>query len=158
MPDFLTFDTPVWEIVLRGSAAYLTLTAILRLIPKRHIGNMSPNDVIALVIVGALVADAIIGDSQKPVEIMLMALVVLLWDYLFNLVEFHFPRVSRVTQASPTLLIYNGHLLEQNLDKEKLTVEELKANLRKHGIEDIEQVKLAILESDGHISVIEQDR
>ncbi len=157
MPDALTFDTPLWEIVLRGTVVYLTLTAIVRLIPKRQIGNLAPNDLIALVTVGALVADAILGDSQKPIEIMTMVAVVLLWDYLINLLEFRFPRVSRVTQDSPTLLIHNGRVVEQNLNKEQLTFEELKANLRKHGIEDIDRVKHAILETDGHISVIEKD-
>ena len=77
------------------------------------------------------------------------------WDYLFNLAEFHFPRLRQVTQDSPTLLIHNGKLIQNNLRREKLTEQEVSANLRKHGIEDVAEVRYAILEVDGQISVIE---
>ena len=88
--------------------------------------------------------------------ILLMLAIILLWDYVFNVLEFHFPRFRRIAQDSPTLLIHNGHVLERNLRREQLTEEELKASLRKQGIEDIGRVKQAILEVDGHISVIEK--
>lgn len=135
---------------------YLGTSAIMRLIPKRHTGNISPNDLIALVIVGSLAADAIIGDANGTLEILAMVAVVLMWDYLFNVLEFYFARFRRITQDSPTLLIHEGRVLGGNLRKEKLTREELEAALRKRGIEDIERVKHAILEVDGHISVVEK--
>lgn len=157
MPEALVLDTPLWEIAARGSAVYLATSVIMRLIPKRHTGNVSPNDLIALVIVGALAADAIIGDAKGALEILLMLTVVLLWDYLFNVLEFYFPRFRRVAQDSPTLLIHDGRVLEASLRQEKLTREELEASLRKQGIEDIDRVRQAILEVDGHISVIQKD-
>ncbi len=156
MPDALLLETPLWEIALRGSAVYLAIAAIMRLVPKRQTGNVSPNDLIALVIVGALAADAILGDSKSVLEIMLMVIVVLTWDYVFNLLEFHFPWFRRIAQDSPTLLIHDGRLLEANLRAEQLTIEELHASLRKQGIEDLRQVRQAVLEVDGHISVIER--
>lgn len=82
-------------------------------------------------------------------------MVIVIWDYLFNLAEFYFPRLRQVTQDSPTLLIHNGQLIQSNLRKEKLTEQEVSANLRKHGIKDIAEVRYAILEVDGQISVIE---
>lgn len=157
MPEALVLDTPLWEIALRGSAVYLATSAIMRLIPKRQTGNVSPNDLIALVIVGALAADAIIGDTKGALEILLLLTVVLLWDYLFNVLEFHFPRFRRIAQDSPTLLIHEGRVLEASLRKEKLTREELEANLRKRGVDGIDRVRQAILEVDGHISVIPKD-
>lgn len=156
MPDALTLEMSIWEIVVRASAVYLATALIMRLIPKRHTGNVSPNDLIALIIVGALAADAIIGQADTMVDILLMLAVILLWDYLFNLFEFYFPRFRRIAQDSPTLLIHNGRVLEANLRREKLTEEELKGSLRKQGIEDMRRVKQAILEVDGHISVIEK--
>lgn len=157
MPEALVLDTPLWEIALRGSAVYLATSAIMRLIPKRQTGNVSPNDLIALVIVGALAADAIIGDTKGALEILLLLTVVLLWDYLFNVLEFHFPRFRRIAQDSPTLLIHEGRVLEASLRKEKLTREELEANLRKRGVDGIDRVRQAILEVDGRISVIPKD-
>ena len=157
MPSFLVLETPLWEIVLRGSAVYVGLAAVIRLIPKRHTGNVSPNDLIALIIVGTLAADAIVGDAKTMTDVFLMAVVILVWDYLFNLFEFRFPRFRKIAQDSPTLLVHDGTVLKKNLDKEKLTEEELAANLRRQGVEDVSRVRLAILEAEGHISVIRKD-
>jgi uncharacterized membrane protein YcaP (DUF421 family) len=156
MPDALTLHSSLMEIALRGTAVYLAIAAIMRFIPKRQTGNVSPNDFIALVIVGSLAADAILADASNPLDILLMVAVVLIWDYLFNVLEYRFPWFRRVAQDSPTLLIHNGRVLERNLRQEQLTIEELKASLRKKGIDDLEQVKQAILEVDGEISVIQK--
>ncbi|MCK0538459.1 DUF421 domain-containing protein [Alcanivorax quisquiliarum] len=149
-------ETSFWEIIARGSAVYFAVTILLRLIPKRQIGNIAPNDMIALVIVGSLAADAIMGEANSLMDLLLMVLVILAWDYLFNLAEFYFPRFRKKSEDSPTLLIHNGILLSRNLKKEKLTEEELIAHLRKQGISDPGQVKQAILEVDGEISVIKR--
>ena len=150
------FEVPLWEIVLRGSAVYISISVVLRLVPKRQIGNIAPNDMIALVIVGTLAADAIMGDIKAPPDIIVMILVILLWDYLSNLAEYHFPWFRGVAQDTPTLLIHNGVLLRDNLRKEKLTEQELIANLRKQGVLEIGNVQQAILEVDGNISVVEK--
>lgn len=157
MGETYLLETPLWEIAARGTAVYLAIALVLRLMPKRHAGNLSPNDMIALVIVGSLSADAIMGGVKPLPDLLLMVLVVILWDYLFNLAEYHFPRFRGIAQDSPTLLIHNGVLLQDNLRKEKLTHQELAANLRKQGVSDITRVKQAVLEVDGHISVVEKD-
>ncbi len=154
MVDALLPDTNLWELAVRGTAVYLLVTIVLRLIPKRHTGNVSPNDLIAIIIVGSLAADAIIGDMQSPIDILIM---VLLWDYLFNVLEYHVPWFRRIAQHTPTLLIHNGELIKNNLRSEMLTEQELLANLRKHGVTEISQVRQAVLEGDGHISVIRKD-
>lgn len=157
MNEMFLLETPLWEIATRGTAVYLIIALVLRLSPKRHIGNVSPNDMIALIIVGTLVADAIVGSAKTATDILLMVMVVLFWDYLINIAEYYFPRARCFAQDSPTLLIHNGVLLHDNLRKEKLTEEELSAHLRKQGVIDIVEVKQAVLEVDGHISVIKKD-
>jgi uncharacterized membrane protein YcaP (DUF421 family) len=157
MADAFLLETPLWEIVARGTAVYLVVALVIRLIPKRHTGNISPNDLIALIIVGSLAADAIIGQADTILDVLLMAIVVLLWDYLFNVLEYYFPRFRRIAQDSPTLLIHNGELVKENLSKEKLTEQELAASLRKQGVADISRVKQAVLEVDGQISVVEKE-
>lgn len=150
-------EIPLLEIVARGSLGYLGIALVIRLLPKRHTGNLSPNDLIALVIVGSLAADAITVAAKTMSDYLVMGVVVLLWDYLLNLAEYHFPRFRRIAQDTPTLLIHNGRLLKDNLRKEKLTEQELESSLRKHGITDLARVKQAILEVDGQISVVEKD-
>ncbi len=150
-------QTPLWEIAARGTVVYFAIALLFRLIPKRQTGTLAPNDMIALVIIGSLAADAIMGEAATLLDLLLMIAVIISWDYLFNLAEYHFPRFRGIAQDSPTLLIHKGVLLRENLRKEKLTEQELTANLRKNGIVDITKVKQAILEVDGQISVVEND-
>src|SRR5690606_19502523 len=117
MSDAFVLEMPLWEIAVRGLVVYLTTSAVIRLIPKRQTGDVSPNDLIALIIVGSLGADAIVGDTSSVLDMLLMIVEVLLLDYLFNLVEYKFPRFRRIAQDSPTLLIHDGQILKQNLAK-----------------------------------------
>lgn len=157
MADAFRLEMPLWEIAARAAIVYLAIALVIRFIPKRHTGNVSPNDLIALIIVGTLAADAILGQAKTLLDILLMAIVVLVLDYLCNVLEYYFPPFRKIAQDTPTLLIHNGQLLRRNLRHEKLTEQELMAALRKDGIEEIGQVKQAILEVDGHISVIRRD-
>lgn len=154
MGEHFLLETPLWEIFARGTLVYIALAVVLRLVPQRQTGNLAPNDVIALVIIGTLAADAIVGDAKSLLDLFLMILVIVFWDYISNLAEFYFPRFRRVAQHSPTLLIYKGVIVEKNLRKEKITEQELAAHLRLEGITDITQVQQAVLEADGQISFI----
>lgn len=157
MDGLLSLEMSLLEIIIRGAAGYIGINIATRLIPKRQIGDLSPNDLIALIIVGSLAADAILGGATGLPEIALMVGIVLGLDYFINMLEFFFPRFHRISHGEPTLLIHNGEILHKNLRKELLTQEELIANLRRHGLTDVERVRVAVLEVDGRISVIEYD-
>lgn len=150
-----TLETPLWEILLRGTAIYLAIAVLMRVIPKRQSGNLSPNDVLALVIIGDLAGHGMAGESKSALELLLLIAVVAGWDYGINLLEYYFPRFRRVAQDSPTLLIHKGRVIKRNLAREKLTEQELDAALRKQGVDDVARVKQAILEVDGEITVIQ---
>lgn len=155
--DAFRLDMPIWEILMRGTVVYIAIVAMIRFIPKRHTGELSPNDLFTMIIVGGMAADAILGGSNSIIDIALMAAVVLLLDYGLNLAEFHSPRFRQIAQHSPTLLIYNGSLIPQSLRKEKLTREDLAASLREHGVDELSNVKQAVLEIDGRISIIRKE-
>src|SRR5690554_2986153 len=152
----MLFESPIWLTILRGTGVYLLLAVILRLMPKRETGSLSPNDIIGLVIVANLAGDAIAGEVVAAADLMLLVTVDLGWSYILNLLEYHFPRWRTIAQDTPTLLIHNGEVLSANLEKEKLTEQELYANLRKNGVHDISQVHQAVLEVDGQISVVQK--
>src|SRR5690606_37813288 len=112
---------------------------------------------VALIVVGNLAGYAIIGQARSVPDVLMLIAVVLAWDYAFNKAEYCFPRLRGIVQDSPTLLIQDGIVLKYNLSKEQLTEQELAASLRKQGIFDIGRVRQAVLEVDGHISVMEKD-
>lgn len=157
MSDLFVLQTPLWELVLRGTVVYLAISVLMRVIPKRHAGKLSQMDLIALVIVGDLAGYAIVGDDTATLDVLVMVAIVLIWSYLVNVIEYYVPRLRHVSEHSPTLLIHDGRILKENLRKEKITEEELRATLRKCGVDSVERVRLGVLEVDGEISVVEMD-
>lgn len=145
---------PILEIVIRGSAGFLILVLLLRVIPKRNAGHISPNDMLILIIIGGMGADAIMGGSYSLGDIFMMVALVLGWGYLLDAVEYRFPALRGVLRDDATRLIENGRLLKRNMRRELVTEEELMAVLRRGGIEDLTLVRLATLEADGEISLV----
>jgi len=148
---------PIWEIVARTSLVYLAIVFLLRVVPKRRSGSISPNDMIALVLIGALAGDAVMSGSTSIADILLMIAVVIGWGYLFDVLEYHFPLVHRLLREPQTALIRDGQILRKNLRREFVTEEELMAALREEGVEDPSMVHSACLEADGQISVIKAE-
>src|SRR5690606_41754416 len=105
MGEHFLLETPLWEIFARGTLVYIAMAVVLRLVPQRQTGNLAPNDVITVVIIGTLAADAIVGDAKSLLDLFLMILLIDFLDYASSHPVFYFPRFRRVTQHSPTLLI-----------------------------------------------------
>jgi len=144
---------PLWEIGLRASLVYLLLIVLLRAIPKRNAGHISPNDMLTLILVGTLGADAITGDSTSIGDMTLMIGLVLGWGYLLDLAEYRLPWMRRWLRDKPAPLIENGRMVRANMRKEMVTEEEIMAVLRKGGVDNISQVRFACIEADGEISL-----
>lgn len=66
MEGFLGFSRPLWEIALRTTLVYLALVILVRVIPRRRTGHLSPNDMLALILIGGMAADGIMGGSTSP--------------------------------------------------------------------------------------------
>jgi uncharacterized membrane protein YcaP (DUF421 family) len=79
------------------------------------------------------------------------------WNYLLDLLSFHFPAIRRVVQPAPLVLIQDGKIQRKAMRRELITTEELKSKLREQGIEDFSEVKMAHLEEDGEISILRND-
>jgi uncharacterized membrane protein YcaP (DUF421 family) len=144
----------VSEIVIRGSIGFLALVLLLRLVPKRNAGHISPNDMLIIVVIGALGANAIGGGSHSLGDILMMIALVLAWGYVLDRLEHHFPAARKVLRHDAAQLVENGRMLKRNMRRELVTEEELRAALRREGFEDISSIRSAILEADGEISFI----
>jgi uncharacterized membrane protein YcaP (DUF421 family) len=156
LADTLGLTKPFWEIVLRGSVAYVALIILVRVIPKRNAGHISPNDMLTLIVVGSLATGAIMGDSTSVADILLMIGLVLGWAYMFDVVEYRVPFLRNLLRDRQTILIDRGRMVRRNMRRELVTEEELMAVLRKEGITEVSLVRSACLEADGEISVIKE--
>ncbi len=157
MTEVFALTKPLWEIVLRATVAYLVLVVLVRVIPKRNAGHISPNDMLFLIVIGTMGTDAIMGGATSLGDILLMIGLIIGWGYVLDALEYRFPPLRRLFRDRQTLLIDNGRLLRANMRREMVTEEELMAVLREKGVNDLSQIDSASLEADGEISFVKKD-
>jgi uncharacterized membrane protein YcaP (DUF421 family) len=158
MAEVFSLTKPLWEIVLRATVVYFALVLLVRTLPKRHAGSISPNDMLMLIVIGGMGTDAIMGGSTSVGDILLMIGVVVAWSYALDFMEQRFSFLQWLLRDRQTTLIDNGRLLRKNMRREMITEEELMAILRKEGIDDLSVVRSACLEADGEISLVKKNK
>ncbi|MGC8877109.1 DUF421 domain-containing protein [Thermus sp.] len=136
----------------RVAAVYLALLFLLRLSGKKLLGQMSPVDLLTLLLLSNVVQNAMIGPDNSLVGGLLGAALLLLLDRLISRSP-----LRRKALGEPTLLVHEGKVIPEHLAREGVDLEELMAALREHGLMDLKDVLAAVLEVDGTISVIPRD-
>jgi uncharacterized membrane protein YcaP (DUF421 family) len=147
-------DIPVAEKVLRSVVVYLFILIAFRFTGKRQVGQLTPFDLVLLLIISNVVQNAVIGNDNSLGGGLLGAVVILALNWLVVEISFRSRFFRRTMEGSPTLLIHNGKMLNANLKSERITSDELAAALRKNGLASVEEVRFAVLEDNGQISVV----
>ena len=147
-------ELPVVEKIGRGAIVYLFLLVAFRLTGKRQVGQLTPFDLVVLLVVSNIVQNAMIGNDNSVGGCLIGATTIFVLNYLIVEVTFHSKRLRRLVEAHPTILIHNGRILHDNLRTERLTMDDLQAALRRAGVADPTRVRFAVLEESGGISVV----
>jgi uncharacterized membrane protein YcaP (DUF421 family) len=145
---------PAWNIVLRTAVIYLVILIGLRLAGKREIGQMTMFDLVVLLLLANAVQNAMVGPDTSLAGGILAAVVLLVLNAVVARLRLRWPRLRRVVEGSPTLLVLHGEVMADHLRREGLDQETLEAALREHGVADLSDVEMAVLEIDGSISVV----
>lgn len=148
---------PLAEIVVRGTVMYLALFVALRFFLKRSTGQVGIADLLVVVVISELAQNAFVGEAQSIPDALLGIAVILFWAFAVNWLSFHVPAVGRLMDGQPMPLVEDGRLCRENMRRELVTYDELMAQLRQTGVDDLGQVKLANLEADGTFSVVRND-
>ena len=151
-------DIPVAELVIRGTVMYWFLFLIFRFVLRRDVGALGLADVLLLVVVADAAQNGFSGQYNSITEGLILVSTIVGWNAGLDFLAFHFPAVARFAEPRPLPLIRQGRILHRNLRKEFITRDELLSQLRQQGVEDPAEVKLACMESDGHVSVIRLER
>ena len=152
--DTLALSIPPLAIVLRTAVIYLVILIGLRLAGKREIGQMAIFDLVMLLLISNAVQNAMVGPDVSLVGGILAAAVLLVMNFAIARTRLYFPVVRRLVEGTPTLLVLHGKILSRNLHREGLDQETLETALREHGIAEVSEVEMAVLEVDGSISVV----
>ena len=150
-------DIPITEKVLRSVVVYVFLLVAFRLTGKRQVGQLTPFDLIVLLIISNVVQNALIGNDNSLGGGLVGAAAILALNSAVVEVTYRSRRARRLLEAQPTLLIHDGRLLEDNMRRERVTLNDLLAALRRNGVIDPAQVRVAMLEENGGISVIRRE-
>ena len=141
------------EIAIRGSVIYLILFAVMRFLPRREVGGVSASDILVIVLIADAVQDGMAGRYESITEAVLLAATIFFWATVIDWLDFRFPHL-KLSEGSPTAIVRDGRLLRKQMARQKVTEEEVMAQLRQHGFERLDEVSAAYIEGDGHFSVI----
>lgn len=157
MPDWsevLAPETPLLEILVRGTLVYLALFLMLRVVLKRETAGMGVTDLLVVVLIADAAQNAMANDYRSVPDGLLLVAVIIFWAYALDWLGYRFPALQNVLHPSALPLVKDGQLLQRNLRRELVTRDELMSSLRLHGVDDLSAVRVAYMESDGRISVL----
>lgn len=154
MSSMLLLMIPPWDIVLRTAAVYAVLLLGLRLAGKREIGQMTVFDLVVLLLLANAVQNAMVGPDTSLSGGLLAAVVLLALNAFVARLRLRWPALRRIVEGTPTLLVLRGELIAEHLRREGLDRDTLEAAMREHGVADLSEVEMAVLEIDGSISVV----
>ena len=143
------------ESVLRAAAVYLFVLVVFRISGKRSMSQITTFDFILLLIIGEATQQALLGDDFSVANACVTIATLMTLELGFSKAEGRWPSFGRVVGSLPVIVVEDGKLIDAAAKQEGVTAAEiLEAGREKHGLERMEQVKYAILERHGGISVI----
>lgn len=145
---------PWWSFVVRTLVVYLALTLGLRSFGRRELGQMTPFDLVVILLIANALQNAMVGRDTSIAGGLIGAFTLLVGNWIVARLRTRVPWLQRVAEGEPVLLIAGGKILEQTLRKENIEIEELEQAAREHGMADLRQVDTAVLEVDGTVSII----
>ena len=146
------------ESVLRAAAVYVFVLVVFRISRKRSMSQITTFDFILLLIIGEATQQALLGNDFSIANASVTIATLMTLELGFSKAEGRWPSFGRVVGSLPVILVEDGKLIESAAKQEGVTAAEiLEAGREKHGLERMEQVKYAILERHGGISVIPTD-
>ena len=145
------------QIIISSVAVYIFIIIAIRLFGKKELSQLSVIDLVFILLISNSVQNAMVGSNVSLSGGLAAACALFVTNYIFKLFLYRFPKFSKIIQGDAIMLIYKGKLDRKNLEKARITEDELLEAIREHGVSGVEDVNLAILEIDGNISVLSND-
>lgn len=142
------------ELVIRATVIFWFLWLVVRGTGKRSLAELTPLDLILVVVIGDIVQQGVNQEDMSLTGSMLAVSVFVAWTLAADSLSRRSPRVARVLAGEPVIIVQDGKPLMDRLDRERLTITDLKEAARMEGIADLADVAYAVLETDGKFSFI----
>jgi uncharacterized membrane protein YcaP (DUF421 family) len=142
------------ETVWRVAAVYLFLMISLRTLGKRDLGQLAPYDLVILLLIPELVAQALVREDFSITNAIIAVSTLLVLVFGTSVLSHKSRRASQAIEGIPTILVRHGFLIPETMNRERISPDELFSQLHRAGLEKMSQVKWGILETDGSISFV----
>ena len=150
--------TTTWyEIIARTFVVYVVVLVLLRTAGKRELGQMTPFDLVVILVIANAVQNAMTGGDNSLIGGILAAATLTFVNIAVGRWGARMPLFRRLVASEPTLLLQDGKPIKENMEKERIDLQELEMAVREHGIPELSQVAAAVLEEDGSISIIPKE-
>lgn len=157
MAEMLQLSAPWWHFVVRGVAVYALVMALVRVSGKRAVGQFTPFDLILLILIGNAVQNGINGGDNSLTGAVIMATTLIALNYAVAWSSARYPRVRRLVEGQATVLARDGHVHRKVLRKQLVSEADFRKAMRQAGCASEADIHLAILETNGHITIEMRD-
>jgi uncharacterized membrane protein YcaP (DUF421 family) len=144
------------DIVLRATVIFVALYLLVRLMGKRELGQMTPFELIVLVVIGDLIQQGVTQNDFSLTAAIIAISTIAFLALAMSWASYLWPRAERLLEGEPRVIVRDGELLTANLRRNRLTRSEIESEMRLSGIAHMADVRWAILEPRGKISFIER--
>jgi uncharacterized membrane protein YcaP (DUF421 family) len=144
------------DLVLRAVIIYALVFVFTRALGRRELSTLQPFDLILLVVIGDLVQSGVTQNDMSVTGVILVVCTIGALQVLVSYVSFRFRRLRPILQGEPIVLVDNGNIIERNMRRERLSLEDLAEKARMNEIAAIADIRWAVLETNGDISFIKQ--
>jgi uncharacterized membrane protein YcaP (DUF421 family) len=145
------------ETVIRVVIIYIAILAGLRMIGKREFGQLSAAELVTLLIIPEVVSQTVTREDSSLTNALIAIATLLSLVFITSSIVHADGKIEKVMMGKPVVLVVRGKMLEDNMNKERVSPDEILTAMHMNGLERIEEVKWAILENDGKISIVSED-
>ncbi len=142
------------DIVARAAFAFFFVLLVTRVVGRRELSSLQPFDLILLVMIGDLTQQGVTQNDFSVTGLMLAAGTIAVLTVFVSYSSFRFPRLRPVLDGEPVIVLEKGEPIKKNLDRNRITVDELRAAARQEGHGALDEIEWAVLETGGQISFI----
>lgn len=151
-----SLSTPYWEFIIRAAIVYVFVMVVLRLTGKRQMGELAPFDFVLLLLLSNGVQNAMNGGDNTITAGLIITVTLVGLNSMIAWLAFKNKEIEKVVEGRPEILVHNGYLYSDVLKRNQITHHELNDALRQNDCTSLDDVRLAVLETNGQISVIKK--
>jgi uncharacterized membrane protein YcaP (DUF421 family) len=144
------------DLVLRAVIIYLLVFVFTRVLGRRELSALQPFDLVLLIVIGDLIQQGVTQNDLSVTGVLIVVCTIGALQVGLSYLGYRFRRMRPLLQGEPIVLVEKGKVIDRNMRRERLTLDDLAEKARMSEIESLDQVKWAVLETNGDISFIKQ--